>query len=181
LDFSSWCVAVKIKNFVSLGSALVLLAGCVDANKIALERGAPLRTPVPEIRSVQTTGVACRDQVQALQASNAALQDIGMIIAVTSADAGVITGSKQRDATEAGQVIGAVVLGVLFGANAMQYDVSQNIRATVVVEEPAQGDCRVRIAFERIITNNEELTRSEYILDPQIYLQFFEKLRAGAA
>ncbi len=104
-----------------------------------------------------------------------------MIIAVSSADAGVVTGSKQRDAQEAGQIVGAVMMGFLFGAGAMQYDVSQNIRATVVVDPPSQGRCTVRVSFERVVTDNKQITRGEYVLDPAIYQQFFAKLRAGAA
>ena len=59
------------------------------------------------------------------------LQDLGFNIEESETPVGFILGSKQRDATSAGQVVGAVFVALL-GGGAMPIDDTQTMRACVV-------------------------------------------------
>ena len=120
------------------------------------------------------------DSASVLRAGLATFQDLGFNATETAADVGVVAGEKSRDAREAGQIAGAVVLGILFGANAMQYDTAQQIHATFVVAPGAVwNQCEARISFDRYIVNNHDMLRTELVTDPKIYQEFYDKLRAS--
>jgi hypothetical protein len=84
-------------------------------------------------------------------------------------------GSKDRDATEAGQVAGAVMMAVLFGVST-PIDDKQKIRASLVTR-PVGGKTNLRVTFQRLVWNTHgQVSRSESIEDPKIYQDFYEKL-----
>jgi hypothetical protein len=123
------------------------------------------------------------DEETLLSASAALLQDLGFTIDETETDLGVIACSKTRDATSAGQIVGAVVIAVLTGA-VTPVDKDQLIRAAlvthpIVVDRADKSKCRtaVRITFQRIVHNTQNrITRRECIIEPEIYQEFFDKL-----
>ena len=156
---------------------LVTLAACETANSVALRIGGPPAEGAVKRRSVETRRFATPDEGALLSASIDTLQDLGFAITESSSEIGVLTGSKQRDATEAGQVAGAVLVGLLLGAQHMVWDTHQTIQVTLAiapVRNARQSD--VRIVFDRIVTDSKEQRRGELIGDPQIYQQFFDKL-----
>jgi hypothetical protein len=112
-----------------------------------------------------------------LSASVQVLQDLGFTIDRTAADAGLVTASKQRDATEGGQVAAAVAMAVLFGVY-MPVDDNQLIRASIVtrpIEESKKT--YVRVAFQRIVTNTQgQTSKIESLNDPELYASFFRNL-----
>jgi len=57
-----------------------------------------------------------------LSAVAAVLQDLGFNLDESETKLGVVVASKDRDAVEAGQVVGAIVMAALFGANAATFD-----------------------------------------------------------
>ena len=57
---------------------------------------------------------------------------------------GVIVASKSRDATEAGQIAGAMFMTFMFGANAASYDKVQKIRASLVTK-PASSNSPIEV------------------------------------
>ncbi|MEZ2625191.1 hypothetical protein ACBP82_12550 [Paenalcaligenes hominis] len=65
--------------------------------------------------------------------SSDVLQDMGFNLENSEVALGVLTASKDRDATNAGEIVGAVVLAVLFGAN-MAVSKSQRVRVSLVVQ-----------------------------------------------
>ena len=90
---------------------------------------------------------------------------------------GLIVASKDRDATETGQIVGAVAMAVLFGVY-MPTDRNQKIRASLVTAPVGDGtSTRVRITFQRIVWNTQgQVSKSEALRDPTLYQSFFDKL-----
>ena len=71
------------------------------------------------------------DESTLMSASAALLQDLGFTIDESETDLGVIACSKTRDAINASQVVGAVLIAVLTGA-VTPVDKDQLIRASLV-------------------------------------------------
>ncbi len=76
---------------------------------------------------------------------------------------GVIVGSKQRSAYEAGQIAGAIVIGALFGVRT-SVDKEQKIRASLVTRPSGKRGKRitVRITFQCMVWNTDgQVSRTE--------------------
>ena len=136
---------------------------------------------------MQSRQLEAPDQVAVLAAVTQTLQDLGFTIRESSAEAGVVTGAKQRNAEETGQVVGQIALTIAFAVLGAAYspvwDKDQSIHVTSVVT-PTRDDKRfgVRVSFDRYLTNNQGVQwRAELIEDAAIYREFFERLDAGAA
>lgn len=170
--------------FVAALSATAL--GCQNANDVAKRLGEPSKSAV-EARIMQSREIEASDQVAVLAAVTQTLQDLGFTVQESSAEAGVVTGAKQRDAEEAGQIAGQVALTValaMLGAiHTPVWDKSQSIHVTsVVAPTRATGRFSVRVSFDRYLTNNHGVQwRAELIEDAAIYREFFERLGAGTA
>ena len=123
------------------------------------------------------------DEKTILSASAAVLQDLGFNINESETDLGLIACSKQRDATSAGQIAGAIFLALFTGV-ATPVDKEQLIRVSLVtrpfhIDETDKSKCKtaVRITFQRIVTNTQgQITRRERINEVEIYQEFFDKL-----
>ena len=87
-----------------------------------------------------------------------------------------MTASKERDATNGGQIAGAVLLAALIGAR-VPLDTTQKIHATVVSTKSKNNDgYLVRAKFARVVFNDMGGAKVEVIKDPEIYQEFFNKL-----
>lgn len=153
--------------------ALVILTGCQQTiPKEALE----LKGESLELRQLQTRAFDTKNEKKLLIAAAGVLQDTGFNIDESETDLGVIVGSKDRDATEAGQVAGAIAMAVLFGVST-PIDDEQKIRASVVTKPNGKGDTNLRVTFQRIVWNNYgQISRVESLEEPRFYQEFFEKL-----
>src|SRR5690554_1303567 len=69
----------------------------------------------------------------ALVASSNVLQDMGYNLEGSEVALGVLTASKDRDATNAGEVVGAILMAALFGVSTA-ISKSQRIRVSLVVQ-----------------------------------------------
>ena len=170
-----------IRNLTLVAALAMSLTACVDANKVAMQVG---QTPPDSLnlRSLETRRYATLDENALLLASTQTLQDLGFTVSESAPAAGVLVATKQRDARETGQVVGAVVLAVLFGANAAVWDVEQTINVTLVTTPIANSkEVEVRVAFDRVIRNNKQQNRAELVKDVDVYHQFFEKLSSGVS
>lgn len=128
-----------------------------------------------ETRQLQTRRYSTTDEAKLLSASAALLQDLGFSIDNSETKVGLISGSKDRDATDAGQVVGAIMVAALFGV-ATPIDDHQKIRASVVTH-PTQGATSVRVTFQRAVWNTDgQISRLERLDDPEMYQEFFSKL-----
>ena len=131
-----------------------------------------------ERRQLQSRVYDSTDEAAILAASAAVLQDLGFNLDESETRLGVIVGSKRRDAMEAGQVAGAIVMAVIFGAS-MSVDKEQKIRASLVTRPSGERGKRmtVRVTFQRMIWNTEgKVSRVEPIDEPNIYQEFFTRL-----
>lgn len=167
----------------------VVLFGCApNPNDVALELGQP---PLEEgesttsLRAIQMRSFKTNNTSEITAAGMATLQDLGFTIEAASSDFGVITGSKDRDAVEGGQVAAQVLITVLAAlagsSHTPTYDESQKIKATLMVSKVDEGASEVRIFFDRQITNNlGQLWKADLIKEPEIYQEFFAKLSQSA-
>ena len=150
--------------------ASVIPPDALKLNAVSLER--------KQLQTRRFDGVASEDL---LSACNGVLQDLGFNLDESETELGVLVASKQRDATEAGQVVLAVIIAGL-GGGSTPVDKEQKIRVSLVTR-PASvsytGDEShlVRITFQRIVWNTQgQISRLEGIYDAEIYQEFFDKL-----
>ncbi len=128
-----------------------------------------------EDRQLQTRRFDTMNEAEILSASAALLQDLGFGIDESETKLGLIAASKERDATDAGQVIGSAVMAALFGV-ATPVDDYQKIRVSVVTR-PVGGKVNVRVTFQRAVWNTDgRLSQLERLDEPEMYEGFFEKL-----
>lgn len=131
-----------------------------------------------EQRQLQTRRFDTTDQENLLSASAAVIQDLGFNLDESEAKVGLIVASKDRDATEAGQVVGAILVAAIFGVST-PVDTKQKIRVSLVVRpygEDAKSSA-VRVTFQRVVWNSENrISKMETLDDLKLYQEFFSKL-----
>ncbi len=190
-------VAVMKKLIVSL-CVLSLLAGC--ATQIPTE-ALQFQPDTLANRQLQSRKYDIKSEKELLTASNNVLQDMGFNLDESNMPLGVIVASKNRDATDSGQIAGAILMAALFRVQT-NYDKDQKIRASLVTKpaatnNPIQVDVTtktgkqvkfsqpveapsgyvVRVTFQRLVWNQKGvLSKIEGINDPEIYQEFFDKL-----
>ena len=91
-----------------------------------------------------------------------------------------IVGEKMRDATDSGQIAGAVLLTLLLGSSPA-VDKQQKIKFSLVTTpvSSAKRNTRwlVRLTIQRIVWNtHNQISRIEAVRDAEIFQGFFEKL-----
>lgn len=158
------------------------LAGCAQQTDIQKQTSALTPTGNVVTRQIAERRYATKDETLLLGAGAAVLQDLGFLIEETSVGSGMILATKHRDAVEAKQVTGQVLLVLLAAAGGSHYDPvyeqDQRIRVSLTVRPTPDGTAMlVRANIQRLIWNNKsQLSRVETIDDPNIYREFFEKL-----
>jgi hypothetical protein len=169
-----------IFTLAALGSGLGLL-GCQTKEELHAGALTPSGSVVAQ-RALQTRRFETRDEPMLLQSTVGVLQDLGFVIEETRPQAGLIIGSKRRDATEAGQVAGQVLLVLLAAAARTQHrvvmDRDQTIRVQVVVRPSQDRSASLaRVTFQRLVVNTENMpSQMETLEDPQLYQAFFNQL-----
>jgi hypothetical protein len=175
-------LTVKLPKHVTLvvaaGFSLQLSACQTNPNELAMKVGAPPVGAV-ELRSLQTRRFDTTNRVVVLSAATQTLQDLGFTIQESASQVGVVSASKKRDATETGQVAGAVALAVIGAAFGVYvdptWDEDQQINVTVVEAPVSDKQVDVRVSFDRTLRNNKNMYRAEHIIEPKIYQEFFDK------
>jgi len=155
--------------------AIVVIGGCVTIPPDALK----LSPSSLADRQLQTRVYEDVTEDQILSASVGIIQDLGAKITETETDLGLIVGEKFRDATDPGQVVGAIILA-LMGGSAV-WDKSQKIKFSLVTapasSEPDSKRWVVRLTIQRIVWNTQnQVSRREAVKDAEIFQGFFEKL-----
>ena len=160
-----------LKVFVLVCAALLL---CSCAERIPPEV-LQLRPESLALRRLQTRRFDTRNEREILLACSGVLQDLGFNLDESETKVGLIVGSKNRDASDTGQIIGSVLMAALLGAE-VPYDSEQKIRASIVTR-PVDKQINVRITFQRLVWNNKRiLWKVESLEDEKLYQDFFEKL-----
>ena len=144
------------------------------ANQFAMQAGAPSPDAV-QIRDAQTARFPGQDETALLRYA----EDIG-------ADAVLSVVPYYNNATETGQVVGQVALTVGLALLGVRYnpvwDKDQIIRVTLTTRPlPAQREIQMRVSFERIVINTQNVARAEPLTSAEYNQGFFEKSRAGRA
>lgn len=171
-------MALRPQHCVAIAVIVVAMGGC--APKIPPE-ALQFSPTTLEDRQLQTRRFDTTDEKELLSASAALLQDLGFNLDESEVALGVLVGSKDRDATETGQVIGAVIFAILFGV-AIPIDEDQKIRISVITK-PLYTDVgdhfatTVRVTFQRIIWKTDgKIGTVERLHEPEMYIQFFDRL-----
>jgi len=159
----------------------------MNPNDHAMKIGAPPTEDtktISSLRALQSRNFQTLNTENLIQASTATLLDLGFTVEEASEEYGVLTGSKDRDAVEAGQVALQIFLAILaaIGGNTheVMYDETQKINVTLVVNEIDETSSQIRVIFDRHITNNRgQLWKADVITEAEIYQLFFEKLSAS--
>ena len=130
-----------------------------------------------EQRQVQTRRFDNRDEANLLSASVAVLQDLGLNLDESETKLGLIVASKDRDATEAGQVAVMLIIAAL-GGGVIPIDKQQKIRVSLVTRKIGEGKyTTVRVTFQRMVWNTQgQVTKAEALDEPKMYQEFFSKL-----
>jgi hypothetical protein len=158
--------------------SVVVLAGCPSKT---IPKDALILSPSSLAdRQLQSRVYEDVSEAQILSASVGIIQDLGAKITETETDLGLIVGEKMRDATDSGQVAGAILLAILVGGS-MAVDKQQKIRFSLVTTpvSSAKRNNRwlVRLTIQRIVWNTQnQVSRIEAVRDADIFQGFFEKL-----
>lgn len=164
----------RFKAIVLSAASLALVACQQPIPKEALQ----LSPESLQQRQMQTRRFDTADEAKVLAASAAVLQDLGFTIEESHVPLGLVVGSKDRDAVEAGQVVAAVFVAILFGV-VTPIDKDQKIRVSLVTR-PLSGDTTgiaTRVTFQRIVRDTRNnVSKIEGLTDEKLYQEFFEKL-----
>lgn len=172
-------------------SAVTVLAGCA----LQVPEGAfTVSGEVLAQRQIQSRRFDGLSEEEILQAGANVLQDMGYNLDASETSLGLLTGSKERDAVNAGEVAGAVLVALLTGYTP-PVSAAQKIRVSLVVRPAGsesviapeyagaaaagttgRGEFVVRATFQRVVTRTDRSTYVETINDPAIYQEFFDKL-----
>ena len=165
----------RLTRIVLFLAPLFLVAACADTiPREALE----LSPTTLQDRQRETRVFATTDESMVLAASAAVLQDLGFTLEESETDLGVIVASKDRDATETGQVAARVAAAIILGTWTPIDDV-QKIRASLITR-PLTGDragIAVRVTFQRIVWDTEgNVSKNESLDQTALFQAFFDKL-----
>lgn len=165
----------KVRSLLLLGliSISLLLSACVP--KVPKEALA-LRPDSLALKQLQSRKFETQDEKKLLLGAASLLQDLGYQIDESEVPLGVIIASKQADARDTGQIVGAVLIGVFLGSR-MPIDTQQKVRVSIVTRPVNSSELALRITFQRIVWDERgQVSRSESLEDPELYREFFEKL-----
>jgi len=163
---------MKFKQVLIFLSLFLMLPAC---NQTLPKEALELSKDSFSLRQLQTRSFETSNEKKIITAGASVLQDLGFNIDESETSLGVIVGSKDRDATESGQVAAAVVIALL-GGGSTPIDKDQKIRASIVTK-PLGKKISLRITLQRVVWNtNGIISKTESINDPEIYRDFFNKL-----
>lgn len=160
--------------------SLLLLTGCVSTE------APPEAFVVSESQLAQRQAETRRydglTEDKIVLASANVLQDLGYAIGETELKLGVLTGSKQRDASSGGEIATSIVVALLTGV-ATPVSKDQKINVLLVVRpvlnsegKPLPESNYVRVSFQRAVTMTNGAVRMETLTDKELYQEFHDKL-----
>jgi hypothetical protein len=178
----------KVKHLLKTGCIVLLclaVAGCATIPKGFLK---PEKDAL-QLRQLETRQYDTKDDEKIIKAVAGLLQDLGFTLDSSETKLGFVAASKKADATNGGQIAGAVALDVLgvaaclFGVPAYtnaysRCEKAQLVKASVIVQPSLDGSKMVvRATFQRLVWNmTDKLSKIETISEPQIYKKFYDGL-----
>ncbi|SFL28875.1 hypothetical protein SAMN05216302_10544 [Nitrosomonas aestuarii] len=157
---------------------LLLITSCASTPPDAFVATADLQ----QKRQIETRRYDGINEIELISASANVLQDMGFNLENSETKLGVITASKERDATHAGEIATAVVVAVFTGV-LIPTSRDQTIRVSLVARPviDSKGNSMidnhfVRVTFQRLVRRSDNSVKVETLSDPQLYQGFFEQL-----
>ena len=133
-------------------------------------------------RQLETRRYDSMKEADLIAASANVLQDLGFNLENSETRLGVITASKQRDATNAGEIALTVVLAIISG-KVKPYSKDQTIRVTLVVRPVNDSNGKampesqfVRVTFQRLVRRSDNSVVAETLQEPELYRAFYERV-----
>jgi hypothetical protein len=164
------------KKTKALALSLCVIASLTACQQTIPKEALQLSQESFELRQLQTRSFSTTNEKKLLIAGAGVLQDLGYNIDESETGLGVIVGSKDRDATEAGQVA-AMILVAALGGGSMPIDKNQKIRASLITRPAGKGKTNLRVTLQRIVWNTQgQVSKVQSIEEPEIYQDFFDKL-----
>jgi hypothetical protein len=155
-----------------------LLAGCVSIPPDAFV-STPQLLQQRQFETRRYDGITAADL---LTASSNVLQDLGYNLENSETKLGVLTASKERDASNGGEIAAAVAVALLTGV-VMPTSKDQTIRIALVVRPVsdsngvAMSDNHfVRVTFQRLVRKTDNSVYAETLRDPKLCEDFYEKV-----
>jgi hypothetical protein len=115
-------------------------------------------------------------------ASANVLQDLGFNLENSEPKLGVLTASKQRDATDGKEIAAAIAIALL-GGGVMAISKDQTIRVALVVRPVSDGKGNaipdsnlVRVTFQRLVRRTDNSVYSETLREAGLYQDFYERV-----
>jgi hypothetical protein len=156
----------------------VFFAGCVQMPKDSF-------VVTPELlkqRQIETRRYDGIKEEDLLAACSNVLQDLGFNLDNSETKLGVITASKQRDATNGGEIALAIFLS-LFGGGPAVFSKDQTIRVSLVVRPVIDSNGKamanshfVRVTFQRIVRRSDNSVYAQTLNDEKLFQDFYERV-----
>lgn len=156
----------------------LLVAGCVQMPKDSF-------VVTPELlkqRQIETRRFDGIKEEDLLVACSNSLQDLGFNLDNSETKLGVLTASKQRDATNAGEIVASVLIA-MFGGQPGAISKDQTIRVSLVVRpvNDSNGAAMtnsyfVRVTFQRVVRKTDNSTYAETLRDDTLFQGFYERV-----
>lgn len=176
-------------HYLCLGLVLLSLHGCgASPSKDAFDLSASSLAD----RQLESRRFDTLDRTELISASVGVLQDLGFTLDISNSELGVLTASKELDASNTGQmavaagkVTAAVLLAILtqdisqLPGGLPPVDVEQTVRICLVVNQSLENSQAsvVRITISRVIRDNRgQVSQAETLRLPELYEAFFDKL-----
>ncbi len=131
-------------------AGLIGLTGCVHKIPDGAFDVSPDMMAQRQIESRKFTGIS---EEEILIASSNVLQDMGFNLENTEVKLGVLTANKQREATNAGEIAGAIIMAVIFKVN-MATSKDQTIRVALVIK-PAPSESMIGTLYSGASNTSE--------------------------
>ena len=164
---------MNIKGLLFISVVCVSITGCVG-NPVEAFKLSATNLQDRQLQSRVYRGIK---EENILAASAAVFQDMGYTLSESETRLGVITATKDADATDGGQ-IALAFLAALFGGGQAAIDDKQKFTTTIVVlPRGDSGAHTVRMTMQRVVWNTHgHVSKLETIKSEEVYKTFFEKL-----
>lgn len=161
----------------------ILLAGLLLAGCATVPPDTFVVTPeLLQHRQLETRRYDGIKETDLLTASANVLQDLGFNLENSETKLGVLTASKQRDATNGVEIAAAVLVAVL-GGGSMPVSKDQTIRVALVVRPVNDSNGKaipdsnyVRVTFQRLVRRTDKSEIAQTLREPELYQDFYERV-----
>ena len=164
---------MKFIGFVVIFAVGIILNGCQTRPPSAAFK---LSVTSLKDRQIQTRLYETKDEVALLASGIGIFQDMGYTLDESEKSVGLITASKNVDATDGGQVALSIFSAVMFGVETA-VDKEQKIKVCFVTyPSKTRTGYLARVSFQRIVWDSHGNSRVETLANDELYKKFFDKL-----